>query len=145
MQSGPGDSVTYLIEQGWNRGHGDILDQVICPDCAQYSITSGLIEHNGIAAQKRYLDSMRSAFPDYQVRVEEMISTKDRVVCRFVMSGTQRGPFMGIPPTNKRATWGAIGIFGFDNGKIQEIRLATDTYSALQQLGAIGLARATGT
>jgi predicted ester cyclase len=42
-----------------------------------------------------------SAFPDMEWSLEEQIAEGEKVVSRFTMSGTQRGVFLGIPPTGK--------------------------------------------
>src|SRR6478752_2739852 len=44
---------------------------------------------------------MRSGFPDIQWTLDDMIAEGDRVAARFIMRGTHRGEFFGVPPTGK--------------------------------------------
>jgi hypothetical protein len=46
---------------------------------------------------------MRGGFPDLQWTLEEMIAEGDKVAARFIMRGTHRGTFFGVPPTGRYA------------------------------------------
>ena len=78
-----------------------------------------------------------AAFPDGQYTMHEILADGDKVVLRWSFSGTQRGEFMGIPPTGRRGTMTGISIFGFKDGLISEFWEYYDSYDFLQQLGAV--------
>ena len=79
-----------------------------------------------------------AGFPDLEVRVEELIAEADRVVARFVLSGTNTGEYRGLPaPTNRHFENEAIAIFWIDDGKVAEIRGTADRLSMLVQLGIL--------
>ncbi len=46
-----------------------------------------------------------------------------------------KGEFAGMPPSGKSATWAAVYILRFANGKIVEYWGVNDQLSMLQQLG----------
>ena len=62
----------------------------------------------------------KDAFPDFQATIEHVIAEGDKVVVRVTVTGTHRGEFMGVPPTNKRVSWTSIIIYRIVNGKAGE-------------------------
>jgi predicted ester cyclase len=59
------------------------------------------------------------------------------VVIRQTWSGTQKGEFMGIPPTGKSVSIGVIDIIRMADGKVMEHWGQMDSMGMMQQLGAI--------
>ena len=45
---------------------------------------------------------LRSAFPDFKATVEDILAEGDKVVVRQTWSGTQKGEWMGVPPTGRQ-------------------------------------------
>ena len=69
--------------------------------------------------------------------VEEQIAEGNKVLTRFILSGTHRGEFLGIPATNRVVqVWGMV-IDRFENGKVKSTRILLDALSMMQQLGAV--------
>jgi len=91
-------------------------------------------EASGIEGNQKFLASMFAAFPDIRFTVEDMIAEGDRVVVRFIIRGTQRGEFMGIPPTGKQVQWSGINIGRFENGKVVELWGESDQPGLMRQL-----------
>ena len=61
-----------------------------------------------------------------------------KVVARLVVSGTHTGgPFAGIPPAGKQASWVSIRIYQIANGQIVEMWAMQDRLGLLEQLGAV--------
>ena len=50
---------------------------------------------------KQLRGALYTAFPDLKWTIEDIIAEADKVVVRFRASGTQKGAFLGIPPTEK--------------------------------------------
>jgi predicted ester cyclase len=50
---------------------------------------------------------MRSAFPDLQATLDDLVAEGDKVAVRGHIDGTHDGEVMGIPPTGKRVTGGS--------------------------------------
>jgi steroid delta-isomerase-like uncharacterized protein len=89
----------------------------------------------GLASVKRYYAGIWAAFPDARVYAEEMIEVDDRVVLRFIMTGTHRAPFLGLNATGKSVSLPGITILRFMNQKCVERWSVTDSLSLLAQLG----------
>lgn len=54
---------------------------------------------------------MRGGFPDIQWTLEEMVAEGDKVAARFIMRGTHRGTFFGVPPTGKTIAVQAMNFY----------------------------------
>jgi len=78
-----------------------------------------------------------TAFPDFQVTVEDVVAEGDKVARRVTLSGTHKGEYMGIPPTGKQMTMGVITIERIEGGKIAEQWGEADMLGLMQQLGVM--------
>ena len=89
----------------------------------------------GLAGLQDVLRGMRSAFPDLEFVIEEQVAEGDKVVSRFVWTGTQRGEFLGVPATGRRVrVWGVV-IDRLEEGRIKDTRLIMDSLGLMAQLG----------
>ena len=102
------------------------------------------IDHNPTPGQAPGLEGVvqsfvmfRSAFPDAQVSVEDMVAEGDKVAARLTFRGTHRGEFMGLSPTGKQVSQGGMDLVRFAGGKAMERWGYCEDLSLLQQLGAI--------
>lgn len=111
---------------------------------AEKYIDANVVTHDGMPGQapglegvKQTFQALRQAFPDMTVSIEDMIAQGDKVVGRFVVSGTNTGNFMGMPATGKKFTYDEIVIVRFKNGKIIEHWAEMDSLGMMQQLGML--------
>lgn len=84
-----------------------------------------------------FVGAAYASFTDGQDTVEEIVAEDEKVMIWATYSATHSGPWRNIPATNKRVSFKTIGFFRFAQGKIVECRLLYDTFSFLQQVGAI--------
>ena len=80
---------------------------------------------------------LHTAFPDFQITLEDIMADADKVVTRMLFQGTHHGPFVGVPPTGKHVTWMAIRIYRIADGKIVETWALQDRLGLMQQLGVV--------
>ncbi len=93
-----------------------------------------------IQGLKDYIEStseMYNVIPDLHFTIDDMVAEGDKVAVRLTGTGTNKGAFMGIPPTNKKVTVWEIEIDRFAGGKFVESWSRYDTFGLMQQLGAI--------
>jgi len=103
------------------------------------------VEHNATVASfgksiegyKAFLGHLFSAFPDDKLTIEQIVSDGDRVAYRATETGTHQAIFLGIPATQKQATWTEIQFFRIQDGKIVEHWVDVDIFSWFTQLGII--------
>ena len=85
---------------------------------------------------------MRTAFPDYQLIIDDQLAEADKVATVWTGKGTHQGewasPIGPVPATGKAVTWTGTTTFRIVDGKIAEV-IGTnwDHLGILQQLGAL--------
>lgn len=89
----------------------------------------------GTQAIKQAETSYINAFPNKNTTIDSMMATDDnQVIVRWHSTGTQKGPFHGVQPTNKNFNISGISIYQMENGKISEIWQNWDEFGLMQQL-----------
>ncbi len=84
--------------------------------------------------QKQLLTGFRTAFPDIQLTVEEMIAEDDKIAFRSTMRGTHQGDFLGIAATGHRVTVSLLDVIRIEDGKFIEQWGGPDTHDLLRQI-----------
>lgn len=88
-------------------------------------------------SKETIMKMFNTGFPDLKFTVEEQIAEGDFVVDRFTASGTHKGEFRGVAPTNKNITFTGIVINRFVDGKIAERWTEVDLLGIMSQLGVV--------
>ncbi len=121
-----------IIDQGWNKGNMDALDDLISPDFVNRTASKSNETRDGF---KQRVQMIRTAFPDWEMTADEMLGEGDRVVTRWRARGTHRGSFRGIAATGKKIEVTGIAIDRVLDGKRVEGWVEWDMLGLLQQLG----------
>ena len=120
----------------WNTGDLSLIPKIYAPAFVAH-MPKGWAQnefsgHDGV----RYLiERVRNAFPDWTETVEDMIAEGDKVVTRYVSTGTHRGPFIGLSPTARTIRIDEMSIFRLERGLVMEQWCLTDDLSFGRQLG----------
>ena len=85
------------------------------------------------------MKALQTALPHFTVTTNETIAEGNKVLARVQISGIQRGPFLGIEPTNKPVHIKMLTIFTIEEGKIVFIKEMWNEFSVMKQLGTIVL------
>lgn len=127
--------VRQFIDEVLNRGDIDGAGRYVWEDVVEQVSLPG--QGPGLAGLQDTLRRMRSAFPDMYWVVEEQLADGDRVLTRFVWTGTHRGDFLGVPPTGRGVSvWGMV-IDRLVDGRIEDTRILMDTLGLMTQLGVV--------
>ena len=84
-----------------------------------------------------HITFVRELFPDLRVQINDLIAEGDKVAAYFTASGTQKGSWRGLPPTNKYITWRGVYIYTFEDGKIAEIVIVEDGLTLFHEMKAL--------
>ena len=137
MQLPAGDSpqarkqrIALLFEEIITHGRLDLAEEVFAED-----INWPQFDLRGPEGVRTWVKAFRTAFPDMSDLVQEQIAEGDVVVTRVECVGTQLGPFRGLPPSGRKATFTAIGIDRFHGEKVVERSAHFDIVDLMRQLG----------
>ena len=122
-----------VIEDGFNNGNYDALDECFPPRYAehQFDLPATLAEFKGSI---RFL---RETFAPFSLTIEDIVADGDKVWARMTGRGTDSKGLMGRPPTGRSFTITVIDVCRFENGKIVEHWGVPDRFHQMVQLGLI--------
>lgn len=131
---------TTLIDRVWDEaiesGDVDVIDDALSDDYVGHTpgAPGGIRGPDGF---KQYVRTLREAFPDLVVTIDDRLVTEDAIVERYVMRGTHEGDFKGIPPTGAEIEFTGIVIHYVENGEVRKDVSEFDVLDVMQQLGAM--------
>jgi steroid delta-isomerase-like uncharacterized protein len=115
-----------------NRGDFSIADTLLSEDVV---FRNPPVVARGTAEFKDVISGVRAAFPDLRFAIEDELAEGDKVATRWRVSGTQRGAFLGHPPSGKRIDVSGMNMFRIVGGRILEIWVNMDRLGEAEQLG----------
>jgi len=120
--------------EAWNKGDFEAWKQMHADEYAYYSPSNSikpLSREETIEMGKVFF----YGFPDASTSIEECIAAGDKVITRWILRGTHKGEYAGIPATGNKVENSGIMITRIENGKIVEDKEDYDTLGIMQQLG----------
>ena len=123
-----------LCSSVWNERRLEFLDKIIAKS---HALGEPTMTGRGVgpSVYRKEVERFLAAFPDLKFTVYETISDKDKLVVSWTITGTHKGVFLGIAPTNKKVSMNGITIHQVADGKILESTAVWDTLGLVQQLG----------
>jgi steroid delta-isomerase-like uncharacterized protein len=128
--------VRRLYEEAWNRRKLELVSDLISPSHALHDNNSSG-SSVGPEAYKALMALYLAAFPDLRFTVEDTVAEKDKVAASWSISGTHKGEFWGVRPTNKKISMDGITIHHIANGKIIDSYISFDALGLMRQLGVV--------
>ena len=83
-----------------------------------------------------FMASFCAAFPDARIDIADTVGDSHTVASRWMLSGTHRGTFNGIPPTGRRVTIAGVDFSRIVDGKVAEHWAQFDLFTLMQQIDA---------
>jgi len=125
--------VRRFFDEVVSNGNLGVVDELCSPDYRVHATLSGpdAIDRDQV---KELVRSFRSSFPDARITIEDIVAEGDLVAARLREEGTHAGEFKGIPPTDRRVTYGSMTFLRIIDGKIVDHWGLLDMTSLLQQL-----------
>jgi len=117
-----------------SAGDASALDELLHPD---------MVDHNPMPNQpagrdgfKAWMTAVRSSFPDFSAVVQTVLGQGDLIAGHVIWRGTQRGPFLGLPPSDRQVSVKAFHVVRFSDELTAEWWGTADLLGALHQLDA---------
>lgn len=123
-----------LAEDVINGGRLDAVEEVFAANVVDHDPAPN--QAPGPAGFREFFAALRTAFPDVRIQADKAVADDDYVSVAYRLTGTQKGEFLGIPPTGKTIEARGVQIARFHDGKIVERWGSSDELGILKQLGA---------
>ena len=129
-------AVQHMGEEAFNKGNLDVLDELVAQDVVDHDPAPG--QPPGREGIKQFVSELRTAFPDLQLALDELIAEGDKVVVRWTMRGTHLGELRGgIAPTGKAFTVTGTTTNRVAGGQVAEAWGNVDLLGLMLQLGLV--------
>jgi steroid delta-isomerase-like uncharacterized protein len=122
------------FEDLFSRGDLDAAEEILSAEFVDHLPRE---EERGIEELRDYVSVYRTAFPDIEDTVEEIVAEADKVVVLWRSRGTHQGVFMGVAPTGRHVTFTGMRLFRIAENKIAESWVNIDERGLQEQLGAL--------
>ena len=91
-------------------------------------------EVQGLEGYVAGLESVVAAFPDYRWELQHLLVNGDWLAAHFCDTGRHRGPFLGVPATDRRVETQEFAFYRVADGLIVEVWVTADNLGLLEQL-----------
>lgn len=122
-------SFRQIINEAFNKGNYNVLRDHVRPDFIEHQF--GL--HPTLEGMQGDIQFLRTAFPDFNLTIEDMAADGDKLWVRMTARGTNLGGFMG-PPNGKSFEVAVFDTCRFSEGKMVEHWGSPDRFAILAQL-----------
>jgi predicted ester cyclase len=128
--------VRRLIDEGFSQGRRGVCDELVAADIVEHQ-EFGPNHAPGPEGVKAVIDSLRRAFSDFELHIDDLVVAGDTVWIRNTATGTNDGSFMGYPPTGRAISITVFDVLRVADGRIVEHWGVPDRLGALHQTGAV--------
>ena len=130
---------TRLMDEVFNRGNYQVLDDLTSPDLLEHQFETPdrpawLAGTDGPGKIARVL---RAGASDFHLEILDSAVSGETVWVRHWATGTDDGGQLGFPPTGKTFGINVVDVARYEDGKMVEHWGVPDRLSLLQQLGHI--------
>jgi steroid delta-isomerase-like uncharacterized protein len=134
------DQIRAAWQAAWDRGDVDALDDVLAPEYRRIGASG---EAQSRTEFKASIIATRSAFPDLNTVVDDLVVEGDRVAIRWHSTGNHQHSFLGVPATKRPVAVSGATFGRFDGERIIEEHVTWDPRTLLSALGilAVGMDR----
>ena len=121
-----------VFGQVWGTGSFDGIEPILAPD-ARFHF-GGRTSPLSMQRFQGMVSSWRTAFPDLQFQIGEMVSGGNRVAAVMTFTGTHRGAMFGVEPAGATVNVPIWAMLQIVDGKITDMWEIYDHAGLMQQL-----------
>ncbi|MBS2027754.1 MAG: ester cyclase [Deltaproteobacteria bacterium] len=133
----PSDFIQKVIDT-YNSHEIQRFDALLTDDCVLVRNGEGAV---GRDAVKKVLAKLYAAFPDITYRIEDVITSGDKVALRWLGEATHRGAYLGVPATGRSIRYGGITVFERAGERISRIWVSADMLDLMRKLTSMPVTR----
>jgi predicted ester cyclase len=124
--------IERIFGEGMNNRNYAVFQELLAPDYVNYTFRGSQPGPVGFTEEvKKFV----VGFPDLKLNHESIVVEGDNVATRGYWTGTHKGEFLGMPPTNKTVRVEFMDFWKFKNGKPVENWVQMDFPGLMAQLG----------
>jgi steroid delta-isomerase-like uncharacterized protein len=129
--------VVHQFFDAYNAHDAERMGQLVSSNTNYLFHVAGMplpMDWNG---RKQFVAAVIKAFPDINHHILDIVAEGDKVAIRLNITGTHKGEFQRVPPTEKEVSIDGMDFLTIVDGKIVEEWLNSDMMGLMQQIGAI--------
>lgn len=130
------DLLERVNNELYGEGNLDLIEEYVAEDYVEYN-TASPEPIRGRDGYRENVDMVRTAFPDMDVRTNQIIVDGNSAVNHWTIIGTHEGAAMGLEPTGNQVEFSGISIGRFEDGKVVEGWTVVDMMGLMRQLGVV--------
>jgi steroid delta-isomerase-like uncharacterized protein len=137
FEPGSAEANTALVRESveaFNAGDTNKLLTIVAPDIVIHYAEMAEPLH-GRETWQHGFELIKRAFPDLEVRVDDLVAADDKVPARLTVRGTHEGEFQGIPANGRTISYVSHEFYRVANGLFAEEWICSDMASLFSQLG----------
>lgn len=120
----------------WSTQNVERILSFFTEDCVYEDVALDAV-NTGKQELEAFLRATFAAIPDFRIEPKAAFAAGTQVANEWVMSGTQTGPFPGIPATNKWFSVRGASIMEVEQGRIRRNTDYWNLATLLQQVGVL--------
>jgi hypothetical protein len=113
------------------KSEGDFLAKLT--DDVEYEGHLGRVK--GKAEAKKFFQALTHGFADAKFEVTSGWGVRDYAIVEYTLTGTNKAPLLGSPPTNRPITVHAVDVMKFVDGKVAHASTYSNGLELMTQLG----------
>lgn len=130
------DGVLDVWAAGWTDHNTEPFLAVFTDDCVYEDVTFGVV-NRGKAELRAFANSVFAGVPDFKVEMTRRCVARESAAVEWVMSGTHKGDWPGLPSTGKHFSVRGLSLIEFQAGKIQRVSDYWDAVTLMRQVGLL--------
>jgi predicted ester cyclase len=127
--------VRRLLDEGFSRGRLEVVDELVAEKMHEHQLREPG-HPSGPAGVKAVIASLRSAFSNFQLSVQDLALVGNVVWTRNLATGVHDGPFRSRAPTGRRIAITVFDVMRVERGQIVEHWGLPDHLTLMHQLDA---------
>lgn len=120
--------------EAFSQRRAELIDGAVTQDWEDIPLPPG--SGRGPESVKPILRAFFEAFPDVHIAVLDIVHEPGRAAVRSILTGTHRGPFMGVAPSGREICVSCHDFHELREGRIARTWHLEDWFTALTQIGA---------